>query len=71
MLKECMAGFLIFLKCENKVRLGSYIVENVKIRYDQGTAGVLYCSKSKNKVQLGFTSIANAGIMYCRALFYR
>ena len=35
-----------------KVRLEPYIVENTKIKYDQVTAGVLYCSKSKNDVLL-------------------
>ena len=51
MLKERMVGVLIFLKCENKVRL----------RHGWG----VICSKSKNKVRLGFTSIENAGIRYC------
>ena len=31
-----------------KVQMGSYIVENAKIRYDQGIAGFFYYSKSKN-----------------------
>ena len=54
MLKECMAGVLIFLKCENKVRLGSYVVENIKARL-RHRWGI---------VRLGFTSIENAGISY-------
>ena len=29
----------------NKVQLGSCFVENAKIRYSYGTAGVFYCSK--------------------------
>ena len=44
---------------------GSYIVENAKISYREGTAGVLYCSKSRDKVRLGFSSFKNAEIRYC------
>ena len=43
-------------------RMRSYISENGKIRYDDGTAGVLYCSKSKNRIRMGFSSIENAEI---------
>ena len=34
--KHGTAGVLIYLKCWNKVRLGSYIVENAKTRYGWG-----------------------------------
>ena len=71
MLKECIAGVLIFLKCQNKIWLGSYIVENVKIkvglRYGwgvilfkkqkEGTAGVYLYGQCWNKVLLGFYPI--------------
>ena len=40
-----------------KVWLKSNIVENAKIRYDQGTDGVSYCRKCKKKVRLGLQSI--------------
>ena len=40
-------GFNLF-KMLKKIWLGSNIVENVKIRYGQGTAGLFYYSKGKN-----------------------
>ena len=64
MQKEDTAGALIDIKCYHKVRLGSYIVENAKIRYGQGTAGLLFCSKRKSKVRLSFFT-ENAEIAYC------
>ena len=45
MLIESTAGVLIYLKCQNKVWMGSYIVGNAKIRYVCGAAGVLHWSK--------------------------
>ena len=54
MLIECMAGVLILLKCQNKIWLGSYIVENVK--------------KGTPKVQLGCYIVQIAKISYCWGL---
>ena len=54
---------LIFFKCQNKVWLGSYIVEMTEITYGWAfflenakisTAVVLFYSKQYNKVHIGF-----------------
>ena len=34
--------------------MASYIVQKAKIKYGQGTGGVVYCSKSKNNVWLRY-----------------
>ena len=33
MLKQGMTEVLIFLKCQNKIRVGSYTVEDVEIKH--------------------------------------
>ena len=40
-------------------------VENVKIRYGKGTAGVFYCSEIENKARPEFSSIEILEIRYC------
>ena len=49
-----MAGVLIFLKCQNKVRVRPYIVENMKIRYNKYTAGVFSKSIQNAKMWYGW-----------------
>ena len=50
MLKQgCDWGFNLFQKNKNKLQLGSYLVENTKIRYEYGW-GVILPKKQKKSM---------------------